>query len=79
VEDAPVAALDIRATAMAYGAQAMLFAAPEALRRAVPPFPPLPGALAGLSARVRAGFDPKGVLNPGRMPITTLDETLSTQ
>ena len=30
-------------------------------------FEPLDGALAALTARVKAAFDPKGVLNPGRM------------
>ncbi len=69
------AALDIRAEALAHGAQAMLLAAPREVRREVPPFPPLPAALAGVSARLRAAFDPHGILNPGRMPIITLDET----
>jgi glycolate oxidase FAD binding subunit len=32
-----------------------------------PAFEPLNGPLAALSARVKAAFDPKGVLNPGRM------------
>jgi len=32
-----------------------------------PAFEPLGGPLAALSARVKAAFDPKGVLNPGRM------------
>ena len=32
-----------------------------------PAFAPLDGSLAALSARVKAAFDPKGVLNPGRM------------
>lgn len=31
------------------------------------PFEPRPPALAALSARVKAAFDPKGVFNPGRM------------
>ena len=30
-------------------------------------FEPLRGALATLSKRVKSGFDPHGVLNPGRM------------
>jgi glycolate oxidase FAD binding subunit len=32
-----------------------------------PAFEPLTGPLAALTARVKAAFDPKGVLNPGRM------------
>ncbi len=46
---------------------ATLVKASEALRRAVPPFQPQPEALRALSRRVKAGFDPKAVLNPGRM------------
>jgi glycolate oxidase FAD binding subunit len=30
-------------------------------------FEPEPAVLAALTARVREGFDPRGVLNPGRM------------
>ena len=38
--------------------------APETVRAAVPTFPPEPPPLAALSARVKAAFDPDGVLNP---------------
>jgi glycolate oxidase FAD binding subunit len=38
-----------------------------ALRRAVPVFEPHPAALAALSRRVKDAFDPKHILNPGRM------------
>ena len=38
-----------------------------ALRAAVPPFEPQPEALAALSRRLKAQFDPRGILNPGRM------------
>ncbi len=37
------------------------------LRRAVPVFEPQPAALAALSRRVKDGFDPRHILNPGRM------------
>ena len=37
------------------------------LRAAVPVFQPQPDAVARLSARVKNSFDPKGLLNPGRM------------
>ena len=37
------------------------------LRRAVPVFEPQPTALAALSRRVKDGFDPRHILNPGRM------------
>ena len=46
---------------------AMLFRAPEDVRRAVPVFQPQPPALSALSARVKAAFDPLGKLNPSRM------------
>jgi glycolate oxidase FAD binding subunit len=37
------------------------------LRRAVPVFEPQPPALAALTARVKDSFDPRRILNPGRM------------
>jgi glycolate oxidase FAD binding subunit len=45
----------------------MLLRAPDALRAAVEVIPPEPPALAAIAARVKAAFDPKGILNPGRM------------
>jgi glycolate oxidase FAD binding subunit len=41
--------------------------APDALRAAIPVFEPQAGALAALSARVKDSFDPRRILNPGRM------------
>jgi glycolate oxidase FAD binding subunit len=38
-----------------------------ALRRAVPVFEPQPPALAALATRVKESFDPRHILNPGRM------------
>ncbi len=57
----------VRAAVRANGGHATLFVAPEAMRETVPVFEPEQPALAALSARVKAGFDPAGVLNPGRM------------
>ncbi len=37
------------------------------LRATVPVFEPQPGPLAALSRRVKEGFDPRHILNPGRM------------
>jgi glycolate oxidase FAD binding subunit len=37
------------------------------LRREVPVFEPQPASLASLSRRVKDGFDPRRILNPGRM------------
>jgi glycolate oxidase FAD binding subunit len=46
---------------------ATLFRASEATRAAVDVFQPQEPALAALSARVKASFDPEGLFNPGRM------------
>ena len=46
---------------------AMLIRAPESVRASVDVFQPQTPALAALSARVKASFDPGGVLNFGRM------------
>jgi len=46
---------------------ATLIKAPPALRRAVPVFEPQSPPLAALAARVKQSFDPRGILNPGRM------------
>ena len=55
------------ALTQAGGGHATLIRAPAEIRAAVPPFQPQPEALRALSQRVKAGFDPKAVLNPGRM------------
>ncbi len=49
------------------GGHATLIKAPAALRRAVPVFEPQPPALAALAARIKESFDPRHILNPGRM------------
>lgn len=41
--------------------------APAALRAALPVVPPEPPALAALTRRVKAAFDPGGILGPGRI------------
>jgi glycolate oxidase FAD binding subunit len=46
---------------------ATLMRAPDPLRAAIPIFEPQPGPLAALSARVKDSFDPRRILNPGRM------------
>jgi glycolate oxidase FAD binding subunit len=48
------------------GGHATLIRAPG-VDQAVPRFEPQPSALAALSARLKAGFDPLNILNPGRM------------
>ena len=60
-------AATVRRLATTAGGHATLMRAPEAVRASVPVFEPEPAPLAELTARVRAGFDPLGLLNPGRM------------
>jgi glycolate oxidase FAD binding subunit len=57
----------IRRAAAATGGHATLVRASAATRASVDVFEPQQGALAGVSKRVKESFDPKGVLNPGRM------------
>ncbi|MGE0736547.1 MAG: glycolate oxidase subunit GlcE [Alphaproteobacteria bacterium] len=49
------------------GGHGTLVRAPAQVRAVVPVFQPAAPALAALSARVKAAFDPLGILNPGRM------------
>lgn len=65
--DEMAGAAAIRAALAPHGGHATLIRAAEALRAAVPVFQPLDPAKAGLSERVKDGFDPQRVLNPGRM------------
>jgi len=57
----------VRPVVKSAGGHATLVVAPEAVRASVPVFEPLSPGLAQLTARVKSGFDPRGVLNPGRM------------
>jgi glycolate oxidase FAD binding subunit len=57
----------VRSAVAASGGHATLIRAPAAVRAAVAAFEPEPGGLAALSRRVKEGFDPQGVLGPGRM------------
>ena len=53
--------------ARAGGGHATLIRAPAPVRASIPVFHPQAAPLAALSARVKAQFDPHGILNPGRM------------
>jgi len=64
-EDGGAAA--IRGALEVSGGHATLIRGAPALRAAVPVFQPLPPALAALTRRVKESFDPKRVLNRGRM------------
>lgn len=55
------------AVAGAATGHATLVRAEEEVRAAVPVFQPQDPGLAALSARIKASFDPLGILNPGRM------------
>ena len=58
---------DIVREALVDGGHATLIRANDTVRKQVDVFQPQPKALAALSARVKEAFDPKGILNPGRM------------
>jgi glycolate oxidase FAD binding subunit len=57
----------IRAAVGQIGGHATLVRAPAAVRAAVDVFEPEEAGLAALGRRVKESFDPKGILNPGRM------------
>jgi glycolate oxidase FAD binding subunit len=57
----------VHAAVAAAGGHATLIRAPAAVRAKVDVFAPEPAPLAALTQRICKGFDPHGVLNPGRM------------
>ncbi|MEP3114744.1 FAD-binding protein [Nisaea sp.] len=57
----------VRAAVSADGGHATLVRAGQEIRAAVPVFHPQPEAVARLSQRLKESFDPKHILNPGRM------------
>jgi glycolate oxidase FAD binding subunit len=57
----------VRRATSACGGYATLFRADVAIRASVEVFEPQAHALAALTRRVKEGFDPKGILGPGRM------------
>ena len=57
----------VRAATTEHGGHATLVRAAAEVRARVPVFEPQPAPLAALTARVKESFDPRRVLNPGRM------------
>ena len=57
----------IRGAVAATGGHATLIRAPPSVRAAIEVFPPQDPSVAALTKRVKDSFDPRGVLNPGRM------------
>lgn len=57
----------VRTLSESAGGHATLVRAPEVLKSAIGVFHPQPATRAGLSQRIKDGFDPTGILNPGRM------------
>jgi glycolate oxidase FAD binding subunit len=57
----------VRARVNAAGGHATLLRASDEVRRNVDVFHPLPDGVAALGERVRQSFDPKGILNRGRL------------
>ncbi len=60
------AAASVRAAVALAGGHATLVRAPREVRAAVEVFQPL-GALAGVTAGIKASFDPGRIFEPGRM------------
>lgn len=60
-------ALQLRDAVGVLGGHATLIRAPAAIRAVVDVFEPQDAGVAALTKRVKDSFDPKGVLNPGRM------------
>jgi glycolate oxidase FAD binding subunit len=60
-------AADIRRVIAMHGGHAMLVRAEPQVRAAVEVFQPLEAGLERLSRKLKATFDPAGILNPGRM------------
>lgn len=65
--DGDAGAARLRAAIAGCGGHATLLRGPEPLRAAIDVFEPQSGALVGLTTRIKDAFDPRRILNPGRM------------
>ncbi len=61
------ALISVRDAVKAHGGHATLVRAPASVRAATDVFEPQEAGIAALEKRVKDAFDPRGVLNPGRM------------
>ncbi len=66
-ESADAGAAEIRRVIATNGGHATLIRAKPEVRRTVEVFQPLEAGAANLTRRLKAAFDPAGILNPGRM------------
>ena len=57
----------VRGAAARLGGHAVLYRASESLRCREGVFVPLPPAMLALHRRLKKAFDPRGILNPGRL------------
>jgi glycolate oxidase FAD binding subunit len=57
----------VRQALKPFGGHATLIVAPADVRASTPVFDPLSASLHALHARIKSGFDPLGLFNPGRM------------
>ena len=62
-----IEAVQVRDALKPCGGHATLWRADQSTRQSIPAFQPQPPPLAQLTQRVKASFDPAGILNPGRM------------
>ncbi len=72
-------AAQVRTMLSPYGGHATLWRADQSTRLSIPVFQPQPAPLAALTRRVKASFDPAGILNPGRMYPSPPIESPSTE
>lgn len=64
---ADAGAADVRRVVASFGGHATLMRAPAAVRAAVDVFQPLEPAVGEIATKLKALFDPAGILNPGRL------------
>jgi glycolate oxidase FAD binding subunit len=57
----------IRSAVRSVGGHATLIRAPDEVRASIDVFEPLSDAVMRITAGIKASFDPRGVLSPGRM------------